>query len=294
MSQRFKQVTYVERNEELCDLAVHNFKALGKDYIKVIHSDTEKYLLETDHADWIFIDPARRSSGGKKVVLLSDCEPNVAALSPLLLDKATHVMIKLSPMMDITAAIRELPATSGIHIISVENECKEVLLILDQTGGENIKVKTINFGVNKKNQEFEFNIRDESKAETSFSSEPGKYLYEPNAAVMKSGAFKLIGEKFSLKKLHINTHLYTSNKLSVEFPGRIFEVRKQWENSKKELKELVTMIPKANITTRNYPESVVELRKRLKIKDGGDIYLFACTLHNEQKSIIECNKIIDR
>ncbi len=197
-------------------------------------------------------------------------------------------------MMDITAAIRELPATSGIHIISVENECKEVLLILDQTGEEDIKVKTINFRVNKENQKFEFNIRDESKAETTFSSVPGKYLYEPNAAVMKSGAFKLIGEKFRLKKLHINTHLYTSNELSVEFPGRIFEVRKQWDNSKKELKELVARIPKANITTRNYPESVVELRKRLKVKDGGDIYLFACTLQNEKKSIIECNKIIDR
>jgi 16S rRNA G966 N2-methylase RsmD len=294
MSQRFKQITYVERNEELCDLAVNNFKALGKEYIKVIHSDTENYLVGAEHVDWIFIDPARRSTGGKKVVLLSDCEPNVAELSPLLLDKATHVMIKLSPMMDITAAIRELPTTSGIHIISVENECKEVLLILDQTGEEDIKVKTINFRVNKENQKFEFNIRDESKAETTFSSVPGKYLYEPNAAVMKSGAFKLIGEKFRLKKLHINTHLYTSNELSIEFPGRIFEVRKQWDNSKKELKELVARIPKANITTRNYPESVVELRKRLKVKDGGDIYLFACTLQNEKKSIIECNKIIDR
>ena len=294
MSQQFKQVAYVERNEELCDLAVHNFKALGKVHVNVIHSDSEKYLLETDHVDWIFIDPARRSSGGKKVVLLSDCEPNVAALSTLLLDKTTHVMIKLSPMMDITAAIRELPSTSEIHIISVENECKEVLLILDQTGGDNIKVKTINFGINKENQEFEFDILDESKAETSFSSVPGKYLYEPNAAVMKSGAFKLIGEKFRLQKLHINTHLYTSNELSVEFPGRIFEVRKQWENSKKELKELVAKIPKANITTRNYPVSVDVLRKKLKIKDGGDIYLFACTLHNEQKSIIECTKIIDR
>jgi len=294
MSSRFKQVTYVEQQEELCDLAAHNFKALGKEHIKVVHSKTENYLAETEHVDWIFIDPARRSTEGKKVVLLSDCEPNVAILSALLLEKASHVMIKLSPMMDITAAIRELPATSEIHIISVENECKEVLLILDQTAGVNIKIKTINFGINKEDQVFEFNIQDESLANISFSSMLGKYLYEPNAAIMKSGAFKLIGERFKLHKLQINTHLYTSDELSVEFPGRIFEVKKQWGNSKKELKELVVKIPKANITTRNYPVSVDELRKKLKIKDGGDIYLFACTLNNEQKSIIECNKIIDR
>lgn len=294
MSSRFKQVTYVEQQEELCDLAAHNFKALGKEHIKVVHSKTENYLAETEHVDWIFIDPARRSTEGKKVVLLSDCEPNVAILSALLLEKASHVMIKLSPMMDITAAIRELPATSEIHIISVENECKEVLLILDQTAGVNIKIKTINFGINKEDQVFEFNIQDESLANISFSSMLGKYLYEPNAAIMKSGAFKLIGERFKLHKLHRNTHLYTSDELSVEFPGRIFEVKKQWGNSKKELKELVVKIPKANITTRNYPVSVDELRKKLKIKDGGDIYLFACTLNNEQKSIIECNKIIDR
>jgi len=294
MSSRFKQVTYVEQQEELCDLAAHNFKALGKEHIKVVHSKTENYLAETEHVDWIFIDPARRSTEGKKVVLLSDCEPNVAILSALLLEKASHVMIKLSPMMDITAAIRELPATSEIHIISVENECKEVLLILDQTAGVNIKIKTINFGINKEDQVFEFNIQDESLANISFSSMLGKYLYEPNAAIMKSGAFKLIGERFKLHKLQRNTHLYTSDELSVEFPGRIFEVKKQWGNSKKELKELVVKIPKANITTRNYPVSVDELRKKLKIKDGGDIYLFACTLNNEQKSIIECNKIIDR
>ena len=294
MSSRFKQVTYVEQQEELCDLAAHNFKALGKEHIKVVHSKTENYLAETEHVDWIFIDPARRSTEGKKVVLLSDCEPNVAILSALLLEKASHVMIKLSPMMDITAAIRELPATSEIHIISVENECKEVLLILDQTAGVNIKIKTINFGINKEDQVFEFNIQNESLANISFSSMLGKYLYEPNAAIMKSGAFKLIGERFKLHKLQRNTHLYTSDELSVEFPGRIFEVKKQWGNSKKELKELVVKIPKANITTRNYPVSVDELRKKLKIKDGGDIYLFACTLNNEQKSIIECNKIIDR
>ena len=194
-------------------------------------------------------------------------------------------------MMDISAALRDLPFTNEVHIISVENECKEVLLIMNREVTEEIKVKTINLGVNKGNQEFGFSIDDESVAEASYTSVVGKYLYEPNAAIMKSGAFRVISERFKLQKLHINTHLYTSDDLLIEFPGRIFEVQKLWGNSKSELKELVQHLPKANITTRNYPISVDELRKKLKIKDGGESYLFACTLNNEQKSVIECKKI---
>jgi len=291
MSGGFKQVTYVERQAELCELAVHNFHALGKDHIEVIHAETGNYLDTMEHADWIFIDPARRSTSGSKVVFLSDCEPNVLDLSKLLLEKASRVMIKLSPMMDISAALRDLPFTNEVHIISVENECKEVLLIMNQEVTEEIKVKTMNLGMNKKNQLFEFSFDDESIAESSYTSLVGKYLYEPNAAIMKSGAFRLIGERFKLQKLHINTHLYTSDELLVDFPGRIFEVTKQWGNSKNELKELITQTPKANITVRNYPVSVDELRKKLNIKDGGDYYLFACTLNNEQKSVIQCKKI---
>jgi 16S rRNA G966 N2-methylase RsmD len=291
MSGGFKQVTYVERQAELCELAVHNFHALGKDHIEVIHAETGNYLDTMEHADWIFIDPARRSTSGSKVVFLSDCEPNVLDLSKLLLEKASRVMIKLSPMMDISAALRDLPFTNEVHIISVENECKEVLLIMNQEVTEEIKVKTINLGLNKENQLFEFSFDDESIAESSYTSLVGKYLYEPNAAIMKSGAFRLIGERFKLQKLHINTHLYTSDELLVDFPGRIFEVTKQWGNSKNELKELITQTPKANITVRNYPVSVDELRKKLNIKDGGDYYLFACTLNNEQKSVIQCKKI---
>ncbi|MDD4969709.1 MAG: SAM-dependent methyltransferase [Paludibacter sp.] len=291
MSTQFKKVSYVERQEELCDLARHNFKALGKSHITIFHSETEAFLEKIEHADWIYIDPARRSAGGNKVVMLSDCEPDVSRLYPHLLDKATRVMIKLSPMMDITAAVRDLPNTSEIHILSVENECKEVLLILDQQVQGNIKVSTINFGKNKEQQEFKYNLDDETNAEVSFASKVDKYLYEPNAAIMKSGAFKLIGNRFGLRKLHINTHLYTSNELFPEFPGRVFEVTQQWGNSKKELHDLGNKTPKANITTRNYPMPVDELRKKLKIKDGGDVYLFACTLNDDQKSIIECAKV---
>jgi 16S rRNA G966 N2-methylase RsmD len=290
MSEHFKQVTYVERQQELCELATHNFRVLNKPHIQVIHAETEKYLSTMEHADWIFIDPARRSSSGRKVVLLSDCEPDVSALSSLLLHKSTRVMIKLSPMMDITAALKELPTTAEIHIISVDNECKEVLLLLDQDTHTNQQIKTLNIGKNDKTEIFEFYQEEESSAQIAYATTAKKYLYEPNAAVMKSGAFKLIANRFNLLKLHNNTHLYTSDKLTLEFPGRIFEVCNQWGNSKKELKELADKTPKANISTRNYPLPVDELRKKLKIKDGGEVYLFACTLANEQKVIVECKK----
>jgi hypothetical protein len=291
MSEQFKQVTYVEHQKELCELALHNFRVFNRNQIQVIHSETEKFLEDMDHVDWIYIDPARRNPNGKKVVVLSDCEPDVSVLYPLLLIKATRVMMKLSPMMDISAAIRDLPNTDEIHIISVENECKEVLLILNQTVRNNIKVKTINFGKNKDNQLFEYYLDDESNAEISISSKVDKYLYEPNAAIMKSGAFKLIGNRFQIHKLNKNTHLYTSNELFTEFPGRIFEVTGQQGISKKELKNLVLRIPKANISIRNFPLSVDEIRKKLTIRDGGDVYLFACTIGDEQKVIIETKKL---
>ena len=291
MASHFKQVTYVERYSELCKFAIHNFKVLGENHISVINSESEKHLLEMEPVDWIYIDPSRRSSIGKKLVLISDCEPNVAALSAQLMQKANKIMLKISPMMDISAAISELAQITEIHILAVENECKEIILILSNKIDNNIIINTINFSKNSPNQIFRFGIYDESETNSKFTTELGKYLYEPNAAVMKSGAFKLVGNSFGLLKIHINTHLYTSNKLEINFPGRIFEVNKVWGNSKNEIKELVKLIPKANITIRNYPLSVEELRKKLKIKDGGNTYLFACTSANEQKIMIECKKV---
>ena len=292
MAEKFVQVTYVERYTDLCELARSNFKVLGRENIDVIMGDSIHYLSKImDKVDWIYIDPARRSESGKKVVFLSDCEPNVSDLAPLLLEKSGKVMIKLSPMLDITAAVRELPTTSEIHIISVENECKEVLLLLNQLIDNHKKIKTINISKTKTAQIFEFNADEEVNTSVTFTSEISKYLYEPNAAVMKSGAFKLIGSRYKLNKLHTNTHLYTSGNLSIDFPGRVFEVQKVWINSKNELKEMVSRITKANISTRNYPLSVDELRKKLKIKEGGDTYLIACTVANEKRVIVECKRV---
>ncbi len=290
MSAHFKQVSYVERQFELCELAIHNFKILGKNHISVYNQNTETFLKEMNTVDWIYIDPARRNTAGKKVVLLSDCEPDVSSLSSLLLEKAQNIMIKLSPMMDISAAVSDLTQTAEIHIVAVENECKEVLLILKKNNMKALEICTINLGKNNQNQLFKFDAQEESEATSKLTSELGKYLYEPNAAIRKSGGFKLIGNYFGLSKLHHNTHLYTGNELILEFPGRVFCVNNVWENSKSSLKNLSNQYPRANITTRNYPTSVDELRKKLKIKDGGEIYLFACTLANEEKVIIECKK----
>ena len=163
--------------------------------------------------------------------------------------------------------------------------------MMNQSIDNQKKIRTINVRKNKADQIFEFDANDEANATVSFTSEISNYLYEPNAALMKSGTFKSVGSRFGLSKLHTNTHLYTSTNLLVDFPGRIFEVHKIWESGKKELKELASIAPKANISTRNYPLPVEELRKKLKIKEGGEVYLFACTLNNEQKVIVECGKV---
>lgn len=291
LSEHFQQVSYVEQQAELCNLALHNFNVLKRKNIQVIQADSVKYLSEMEKADWIYIDPARRSSSGKKVILLSDCEPNIITLYDSLLKKGNRIMIKLSPMMDISAAIHELPSTYEIHIVSLQNECKEIILLLGQIKPENIKITTINILKNNILQELSFYQNEELNAEVEYTSIPEKYLYEPNASIMKSGGFKTIANKFGLRKLHTNTHLYTSSQLVLEFPGRAFELVKTWDNTKNDLKELALHLPKANLSTRNYPLTVDELRKKLKIKDGGESYLFACTLENNKKVIIETRRI---
>jgi 16S rRNA G966 N2-methylase RsmD len=292
LSKKFKQIKYVELDAELCKLAKHNFKVLGQNNIEVVNNNSEKFLAKMEKVDWIYIDPARRNKSGKKMFFLSDCEPDVSSLSTLLLEKASNVMIKLSPMLDITAAVRDLPNTSEIHIISVENECKEILLILNENIDNQKKIKTLNIRKSNDNQIFDFNSNDEANATAAFTSIIEKYLYEPNASIMKSGAFKLIGEKFGMSKLHNNTHLYTSTNLIVEFPGRVFEVQRVWNNSKKELIALTQTVPNANISIRNYPITVEEFRNKMKIKDGGDVYLIATTLANDKKVIIQVIKAI--
>jgi len=290
LSAGFQKATYVERQKELCEIATHNFKALGLSHITIQNADSVEALNETSPVDCIFIDPARRNEHGGKTVLVSDCEPDVEALEELLLQKAKRVMIKLSPMLDLTLALRSLPHTYEVHVVSVQNECKELLLLLKQSNKEvdskEISIHCTNF-TNSGVQDYVFTQAEEISAVAGYANEVDTYLYEPNASVLKAGAFRSVATHFGLKKLHPNSHLYTSDQLVVDFPGRYFKV--DAVGSLKD-KELLAGLSQANITIRNFPLSVAELRKRTKLKDGGETYLFATTLNSDKKVLIRCRK----
>ena len=291
LSSRFRQVFYVEAQTELCQLAEHNFSALGRANISIINDTAENFLNNCGDAHWIYLDPARRLESGKKAVLLSDCEPNVALLQDKLLEKSTRVMIKLSPMFDIAALRHELKHIREIHIVAVANECREIIVMLEKKHNAQPEIKTTNYSKSGTIEKFEFTAGDEQGAEITFTTALRQYLYEPNAAIMKSGAFGLISEKFRLSKLHINSHLYTSDCLIDDFPGRIFCVQTTIDFSKKSLSNLNDEVKKANLTIRNFPLTVNELRKKLKIPEGGDVYLFATTLADNKKVLVKCSKV---
>ena len=293
ISRKFEKAVYVEKQKNLCEIAQHNFTALQADNIMIINDEAENYLNNMEAVDCIYIDPARRSGSGKKLVFLADCEPNVQILAPKLLEKAERVLIKLSPMLDISSAVSEISQTTEIHILAVENDCKEILLILQKQKPDDIKIHTVNFLKNDKTQVFEYKLAQEASANANYTSELKQYLYEPNTAVMKSGGFKMLLQYYNVEKLHPNTHLYTSSEYIPIFPGRAFEVVEIWNNSKKDREKRAEKIKKANISVRNYPIGTPELRKKLKLADGGDCYLFACTLANNEKVIVECVKAIN-
>lgn len=292
----FGTATYVERQEELCEIAAHNFPVLGLNHITVRNEDGVAYLRAMPSVECIFLDPARRNEHGGKTVAISDCEPNVAELEELLLSKANFVMVKLSPMLDLTLALKELRHTQEVHIISVNNECKELLLLLGASTKDEemeIPIHCINLSTKgmQEMQHFTFTREQEQRSECTYTSSLSTYLYEPNASLLKAGAYRSIAVAYSLKKLHPNSHLYTSDTLVEHFPGRVFRIINQFSLNKKEIKEGLSDLKKANITVRNFPATVAELRKRTKLADGGDTYLFASTLNNEQKLLIRCEKI---
>lgn len=286
----FKETTYVERQEELCEIASHNFPLLGLKQIHVRNEDGVDYLKKMSPVDCIFIDPARRNEHGGKTIAISDCEPDVEALEELLLTKAKQVMIKLSPMLDLTLALRNMRYVRQIHVISVNNECKELLLFLGKDTIEEVPIHCVNL-TSKANQQFIFTRQQEQEAECSYTSVLKKYLYEPNTSILKAGAFRSIAAIFKLHKLHPNSHIYTSDELVTNFQGRTFQITSHCTFNKNEIKGMLSDLKKANITVRNFPSSVAELRKRVKLGDGGNAFLFATTLSNEQKILIRCEKV---
>lgn len=301
----FDRAYYIEQQEVLCRIARHNLEILGLQQAEVIHGDGIKRMPEEAPLTLVFIDPARRDQQGKKTVALSDCTPDLTAIQNSIRSCSRFCMAKLSPMLDIHQALQELKGVSEVHVVSVDNECKELLLILTTEKGnttagntgtdapENTVSETRIYCINiqkSEQQTFEYTAQEEASAEAEYTDQPGTYLYEPNTSLLKAGAYKCLCARFGVKKLHPNSHLYTSDILLPDFPGRRFRITGSRSFRKQDLKQIAREIPQANITIRNFPSSVQELRKKLKIKEGGDRYLFITTLKNEQHVILECLK----
>lgn len=290
LSKQFTKAVYVEQQGYLSSLAKYNFDILGLQNIEVVNQDSTTYLQQLDEkVDLIYIDPARRNTQGNKIFLIEDCSPNLLEIQDYLLSKAEQVMIKLSPMLDITLALSKLKEVMTVHIVGVDNEVKELLFVLQKGYNRELTFNCAN--IHKKGiEEFSFNHSEEESVSPQYTSEMGAYLYEPNATIMKAGAYKLIAQKFGLSKLHKSSHLYTSDEYIENFPGRVFKVMSTFSLAKNDLKVNLKNIDKVNITIRNFPMTVEALRKKLKLADGGDNYLFATTLANNQKILVLCSK----
>jgi 16S rRNA G966 N2-methylase RsmD len=289
IAKRFDESIYVERQQELCELAAANFNVLGLEHFSVIHADTLEYVQQMPEVDVVFVDPHRRSKKGKKTVLIEDCEPDLMQLVPILLKKSRIVLAKLSPMLDIHKAVSDLPAIVQIDILAVDNECKEILLLMKSESFASPVLNCYNYMKNGSVQAFHREVLfDEPVA--ALTNNPLTYLYEPNAAIMKSGAVNAVAQQFSIQKFHPNTHLYTANQLKTDFPGRIFKIIEYLTFSKKTFKYIQDNYPKANVSVRNFKMTAEEFRKKAKIKDGGDCYIFCFTTLDNQSLITICEK----
>lgn len=286
-SKRFKNIAHCEINEDLSAIVKHNFKQLQVENCTFYANDSTNVLSELNQKwDWIYIDPSRRNDAKGKVFMLKDCLPNVPDLLNFYFEKANSILIKTAPLLDISAGLSELKFVKNIHIIALENEVKELLFEIHNHYKGEITIKTANI-LKEKIETFEFILGDE----TVYASYhlPQKYVYEPNSAIMKSGGFDEVSTIFDINKLHKHSHLYTSDEL-IDFPGRRFEVEKVIGYSKTEMKtELANQ--QANITTRNFPDTVENIRKKWKIKNGGNLYCFFTTDKNDNKIVLICRKI---
>ncbi|MCM0667863.1 class I SAM-dependent methyltransferase [Flavobacterium tyrosinilyticum] len=286
-SKKIKSITHCEINEELSAIVSHNFNQLKVENCTFHAGDSLHLLEETNQKfDWIYIDPSRRNDSKGKVFMLKDCLPNVPELLDFYFEKSDHILIKTAPLLDISAGLSELKNVKNIHIIALENEVKELLFEIHKGYSGNVTLKTTNI-LKEKTEVFEFVLGDKISY-PSFDF-PKKYLYEPNAAIMKSGGFDEVSVTFQMDKLHKHSHLYTSEDL-IDFPGRKFEIKKVIPYNKNEMKsELANQ--QANITTRNFPETVENIRKKWKIKNGGNLYCFFTTDVKANKIVLICTKI---
>lgn len=270
----FQQYVHLDPNETLLNIARHNHQMLGAKHFEYRNTTAEAFTEQlAEQYDFIYVDPSRRDEANKKLVRLSECVPDVVVLQEKLLQYSPVLLIKTSPLLDIQQGLRELKYVKEVVILSVDNECKEVLYRCERDVQKVPEIVAIN--LHKNEPEFRFSFSDESNAIVAFST-PKRYLYEPNVSILKAGAFKCIAKRFQLHKLHVNTHLYTSDSFRQDFPGRVFEVRAIVKSDAKTVAEYFNE-GKANVITRNYPLSSEELKKKLKLADGSEQYLLAFT-----------------
>lgn len=285
-SKRVSQVYHCEMNEELSAVVAHNFKILQAENISCHVGDSTEIIKQINQKlDWIYIDPSRRNDSKGKVFMLKDCSPNVPELLDFYFSYAKNILIKTAPILDISAGLNELQFVKEIHIIAFNNEVKEVLWNLEKGFSKEPTIHAVNLTDNSEDT-FVFPIDSQ---QTPLFGLPQKYLYEPNAAIMKSGGFNDVCNQFQVTKLHQHSHLYTSNEL-IQFPGRVFEIQEVFNYSKSEMK-IKLENQKSNITIRNFPDTVETIRKKWKIKDGGAVYSFFTTDFQNHKIVLLCKKI---
>lgn len=291
IAEGFQRVASVERQERLCQIAAQNHKQLGLSQIEIVCGDGIAYLHQMGHADLLFIDPARRDAHGGRTYDISDCEPNVLELIGEMTEKADRVMLKLSPMLDWRKAVEDLQSIGGrqvfvneVHILSVANECKELLLIVSRDE-KPLHVYCVN-----NDDVFDYLAGQLRQPLICSRIALPCFLYEPNASLMKAGCFGEISERYQLAQLDDNSHLFVADREIPDFPGRCFVVEQMTSMNKREMKQALAGITKANIAVRNFPLSVADLRKRLNIKDGGDVFIFATTVANLGHQLFICRK----
>jgi hypothetical protein len=286
-AKKIKIITHCEINSELSQIVKHNFEQLKAKNISCYSGDSLEILTQLNSKfDWIYIDPSRRNDAKGKVFMLKDCLPNVPEHLDFLFNYSDRILIKTAPLLDISAGLSELKNVKSIHIVALENEVKELVWEIHKDYLGKPTIKTVNI-VKEKRDIFEFAL-DENQEIPEYGL-PENYLYEPNSAIMKSGGFDEVGTCYKLKKLHKHSHLYTNSEI-ITFPGRIFEIENSFQYHKKEMKNFLEG-KQFNITTRNFPETVESIRKKWKIKEGGNQYCFFTTDENDNKIVLICTKI---
>lgn len=305
LARGFSQATYVERQRHLCELAEHNMAALGLDQARIVCGDGVEYLSQMDPVDFIYLDPARRDEHGSRTYAIEDCTPNVLELRDLLLAKSRFTLVKLSPMLDWRKAVVDFDgAVREVHIVATGNECKELLLVLGRPAQANARDSVDGAGSYQCLAPHVFCVNDDQRIDYDSAEytqglriggkplpDAKRYLYEPNASIMKAGCFDLVEERFGVTQIGPSSHLFVSEQQIADFPGRGFTIEAVGSMNKKDTKRLLNGVKQANIAVRNFPLTAPQLRKKLKLADGGTVYLFGTTMQGGGHVLLRTSKI---